>query len=437
MVLRVLADDSKAVCRLGLKYGAQPSCTQRLLELARQLNLNIVGVSFHVGSGSTDPSAFGDAVFRSRAVFNQAQALGFNPTLLDVGGGFPGTAFTPSVSFDDICFYLKKAIDECFPPESGVRIIGEPGRFYVASACCLTVNITAKRNAHETAVIDDSDTHSLKSLCLEQSSQIEEVALMNSQMAISTENNDSQNKVSPNDFENDHEREYLRERTLSLSLSPHVYCSEWLDNDSGVSSPGNKLPPCQLSSKEVANIAARALLEQQQQQTQSHLVGEFMYYVNDGVYGSFNCLLFDHAVVKAQVLLSSNDTEHVPQYPSSIWGPTCDSMDCIEKSTWLPELQVGDWLFYNDMGAYTSCAASNFNGFDKPHMLYTFSADCTFDVKTDLPKSFPVFPVTPETSRMSDNVTSHPGKSTSDANDTRDARSTHSMQSILVKPLTS
>lgn len=23
----------------------------------------------------------------------------------------------------------------------------------------------------------------------------------------------------------------------------------------------------------------------------------FMYYVNDGVYGSFNCLLFDHAVL--------------------------------------------------------------------------------------------------------------------------------------------
>lgn len=25
----------------------------------------------------------------------------------------------------------------------------------------------------------------------------------------------------------------------------------------------------------------------------------FMYYVNDGVYGSFNCLLFDHAVLEA------------------------------------------------------------------------------------------------------------------------------------------
>lgn len=28
----------------------------------------------------------------------------------------------------------------------------------------------------------------------------------------------------------------------------------------------------------------------------------FMYYVNDGVYGSFNCLLYDHATVFPQLL---------------------------------------------------------------------------------------------------------------------------------------
>ena len=28
----------------------------------------------------------------------------------------------------------------------------------------------------------------------------------------------------------------------------------------------------------------------------------FMYYVNDGVYGSFNCLLYDHAVVEPTLI---------------------------------------------------------------------------------------------------------------------------------------
>ena len=29
---------------------------------------------------------------------------------------------------------------------------------------------------------------------------------------------------------------------------------------------------------------------------------QFMYYVNDGVYGSFNCLMFDHATVETCLL---------------------------------------------------------------------------------------------------------------------------------------
>lgn len=40
-------------------------------------------------------------------------------------------------------------------------------------------------------------------------------------------------------------------------------------------------------------------------------------------------------------------------YESSVWGPTCDSMDCITRTANLPELQIGDWLLFEDMGAYT------------------------------------------------------------------------------------
>ena len=54
--------------------------------------------------------------------------------------------------------------------------------------------------------------------------------------------------------------------------------------------------------------------------------------------------------------------ETAPLEPSSLWGPTCDSIDCVLPDVELPELQVGDWLAFRNMGAYTSCAASNFNG---------------------------------------------------------------------------
>ena len=61
-----------------------------------------------------------------------------------------------------------------------------------------------------------------------------------------------------------------------------------------------------------------------------------MYYVNDGVYGSFNCLVFDHATVEPLVLEEKNRE----MCSSSIWGPSCDSMDCITKSVMMPEVSI-------------------------------------------------------------------------------------------------
>jgi len=60
----------------------------------------------------------------------------------------------------------------------------------------------------------------------------------------------------------------------------------------------------------------------------------FMYYINDGVYGSFNCVIFDHYNPSAYPL----DASGKPLVKCSVWGPTCDSMDCISKSTLLPRV---------------------------------------------------------------------------------------------------
>ena len=58
-----------------------------------------------------------------------------------------------------------------------------------------------------------------------------------------------------------------------------------------------------------------------------------MYFINDGVYGSFNCLLYDHAEVEVEVL----DKEEEEMVPSSLWGPTCDGLDCVLPSTACPD----------------------------------------------------------------------------------------------------
>ena len=55
---------------------------------------------------------------------------------------------------------------------------------------------------------------------------------------------------------------------------------------------------------------------------------------------------------------------------SSLWGPTCDGLDCLTKEAQLPQLSIGDWLVYDCMGAYTVAAGSCFNGFPRPRRLY-------------------------------------------------------------------
>ncbi|KAF7379226.1 hypothetical protein HZH68_017071 [Vespula germanica] len=54
------------------------------------------------------------------------------------------------------------------------------------------------------------------------------------------------------------------------------------------------------------------------------------------------------------------------KYLSTIWGPTCDSCDCIIKDVLLPEFYIGDWLIWKDMGAYTTSRVCEFNGFLQP-----------------------------------------------------------------------
>ena len=109
LVLRILTDDSKSLCRLGLKYGAPLDTCPGLLSLARSLNLQVIGVSFHVGSGCKDPNQFRDAVWRAKRVFEMGDRQGYEFEFLDVGGGFE------AASFEEMSMVLSQSLDEWFP----------------------------------------------------------------------------------------------------------------------------------------------------------------------------------------------------------------------------------------------------------------------------------------------------------------------------------
>jgi len=139
LILRILTDDSKSLCRLGLKFGAPHVTVPGLLAKAKDLGLDVIGVSFHVGSGCYDPSAFADAVRWARAVFDMGVAAGYNFSLLDVGGGFEDATFEATAGV------LRDALDLHFPDRTGLRIIAEPGRYFVSRAFSLAVNVIARR----------------------------------------------------------------------------------------------------------------------------------------------------------------------------------------------------------------------------------------------------------------------------------------------------
>lgn len=104
---------------------------RRAPQAAQHLRINVVGVSFHVGSGATNPAAFSEAIALARAVFNQGLALGFDMRILDIGGGFCGGSIGAegSVELGGVPAAVNAALARHFPDEGSVRIIAEPGRW--------------------------------------------------------------------------------------------------------------------------------------------------------------------------------------------------------------------------------------------------------------------------------------------------------------------
>ena len=65
--------------------------------------------------------------------------------------------------------------------------------------------------------------------------------------------------------------------------------------------------------------------------------------------------------------------EDEPLFTSSLWGPSCDELDQIMENCLLPELNVGDWLIFDNMGADSLHEPSAFNDFQRPAIYYMMS----------------------------------------------------------------
>jgi ornithine decarboxylase len=237
IILRLAVDDSHSICKFNKKFGCHLDQVEPLLKIAKALSLNVVGVSFHVGSGCKSPKSFYDAIADTKKAYDIGKDMGIDMKIIDIGGGFPGNDKT---MFEEIAQNINEAIKEFYSEiKDEIQFIAEPGRYFSQRSHTLVLNVIGKK----------------------------------------------------------------------------------------VNQVGDEK--------------------------------QFIYYLNDGLYGSFNCIYFDHY---SPTILPFNERDG-KLYKSTLFGPTCDSMDTIYDEIMLPELSVGDWIYVENFGAYTVAAASSFNGF--------------------------------------------------------------------------
>jgi len=252
LLMRIKVNDAGSECRFSEKFGTEITDAKRILQIAKILELDIVGVSFHVGSSCKNGTQYFEALENTKKIFDIAKEIGYNMNVIDIGGGFPGTRDEKSmVLLQEITTNINTGIEKFFSDITELRLYAEPGRFFVQTSHTLLLNVIGKKSK--------------------------------------------------------------------------------IDETTGEKS--------------------------------------FCYYMNDGIYGSFNCIIFDH---QKPEMLPYNERDE-KKYKTIVFGPTCDSVDKINQELYLPELEVGEWCFVRNFGAYTVASSSDFNGFTRIKCFYIFT----------------------------------------------------------------
>ena len=240
VIVRIKVANQGSVVQLSLKFGADAEHAFFLLRKAKNLGLIPVGVSFHVGSQSTNVENYLQALEMTAKIFDEAEEHDLPLKIVDIGGGFPIQHFDNEigVNFERMAAQIRKQMKALF--SRNVKFIAEPGRFLVGPSGVLVTQVIG--------------------------------------------------------------RSYRNNKNY--------------------------------------------------------------YYLNDGIYGDFSGMVFDHCKYEFKTLRRG------PKYMSALAGPTCDSFDTLSENEEVPELYVNDVVYVKNIGAY-SCASAvpNFNGFEPAKIL--------------------------------------------------------------------
>ncbi|MEI7551592.1 MAG: type III PLP-dependent enzyme [Verrucomicrobiota bacterium] len=133
LALRLQVPNTGAMVELSSKFGAAPGEAVDMILAADRAGLTVEGISFHVGSQTTNFQNYVQALNLTAGVFKEAKDRGYTKmNLIDIGGGFPAPYDASVRPFPELAKVINTEIDRLFPPD--IQILAEPGRFLVASA---------------------------------------------------------------------------------------------------------------------------------------------------------------------------------------------------------------------------------------------------------------------------------------------------------------
>jgi len=160
MLLRLRVPNTGAMVELSSKFGAEPGEAVDLIEASEKAGITVEGLSFHVGSQTTNFQNFVQALNMASEIFKEARLRGFTKmNQLDIGGGFPAPYDDNVKPLHELAKILNDAITRLFPED--VAILAEPGRYMVATACTSVSEVIGKafRDGRQCYYINDGVYH--------------------------------------------------------------------------------------------------------------------------------------------------------------------------------------------------------------------------------------------------------------------------------------
>lgn len=144
--VRLAVDNTGSVLPLAGKFGVDGETALQLFDMARDLGLNPIGLSFHVGSQCLKVANWVNAIKACGDVWNKAAERGHEFHFLDIGGGFPaGNYHTASIpTIEEIGAAVMQAVADYIPPTPNLMLVLEPGRGMVGESGVLVASVVGK-----------------------------------------------------------------------------------------------------------------------------------------------------------------------------------------------------------------------------------------------------------------------------------------------------